>query len=92
MAAGTATLGQPAAECAGRLLGWGKTACAAWIYAGGAHHTAFSYAVTAEMMEDFAAMAGVELVVIDAETRLRAFKQELRDNDLYYHLSQGLTS
>ena len=35
-----------------------KTACAAWIYAGGAHHTGFSQAVTAEHMEDFAEMAG----------------------------------
>ena len=44
------------------------TAVAAWIYAGGAHHTGFSQAVTTEMLEDFAAMAGVELVVIDRDT------------------------
>jgi L-arabinose isomerase len=67
-----------------------KTACAAWIYAGGAHHTAYSYVVRAEHLEDFAEIAGVELVVIDAETRLREFKNELRQNDLYYVLSQGL--
>jgi L-arabinose isomerase len=67
-----------------------KTACAAWIYAGGAHHTAYSYAVTAEHLEDFAEIAGVELVVIGAETRLREFKNELRQNDLYYILVQGL--
>ena len=67
-----------------------KTACAAWIYAGGAHHTAYSYAVTAEHLEDFAEIAGVELVVIDADTRLREFKNELRQNDLYYVLAQGL--
>jgi len=67
-----------------------KTACAAWIYAGGAHHTGYSYAVTTEHIEDFAAIAGVELAVIDAETRLREFRQDLRLSDLYYVLAQGL--
>ena len=67
-----------------------KTACAAWIYAGGAHHTGYSYAVTTEMIEDFAQIAGVELVVINDDTRLREFKNELRQNDLYYVLAQGL--
>lgn len=66
------------------------TAAAAWIHAGGAHHTAFSLGVTAEHLEDWAAMAGVELVVIDSETRLREFKKELRWNEMYYHLAQGL--
>ncbi len=67
-----------------------KTACAAWIYAGGAHHTGFSQAVTTEHMEDFAEMAGIELVVIDADTNLRSFKQDLRHNEIYYHLIPGL--
>jgi len=67
-----------------------KTACAAWIYAGGAHHTGYSYAVTTEMLEDFATIAGIELAVIDAKTELRSFKQELRQNDLYYALAQGI--
>ncbi|MFC4454145.1 L-arabinose isomerase [Deinococcus sonorensis] len=67
-----------------------KTACAAWIYAGGAHHTGYSTSLTAEHIEDFAAIAGVELAVIDAGTQLRAFRQELRLNDLYYVLAQGL--
>jgi L-arabinose isomerase len=69
-----------------------KTACAAWICAGGAHHTGYSYSVTAEHMEDFAEVAGVELVVIDANTQLRGFKQELRQNEIYYHLAPGLRS
>ncbi len=69
-----------------------KTACAAWIHAGGAHHTAYSYTVTTEMLEDFATIAGIELVVIDKDTKLRAFESELRYNDLYYHLAQGLAS
>ena len=67
-----------------------KTACAAWIHAGGAHHTGYSYSVTTEHMEDFAEIAGIELAVIDGDTRLRSFKQELRQNDLYYALAQGL--
>jgi L-arabinose isomerase len=67
-----------------------KTACAAWIHAGGAHHTGFSYAVTTEHMEDFAAMAGIELAIIDAKTELRAFKQQLRNDEIYYHLAPGL--
>ena len=67
-----------------------KTAAAAWIHAGGAHHTGFSLALTTEHLEDFATMAGMEFLIIDRDTKLRSFKQELRWNDLYYHLSKGL--
>jgi L-arabinose isomerase len=67
-----------------------KTAAAAWILAGGAHHTGFSLALTAEYMEDFAEMAGMEFLLIDNDTRLAAFKKELRWNDLYYQLAKGL--
>ena len=67
-----------------------KTAVAAWIYAGGAHHTVYSYPVTSEFLEDFADMTGTELVVIDAGTRLRELKNELRQNELTYALAQGL--
>jgi len=69
-----------------------QLAASAWIYAGGAHHTGFSQAVTTDMIEDFAAIAGVELVVIDAETRLRQFKQALNWNEVYYALRGGLVS
>jgi L-arabinose isomerase len=55
-----------------------ETATTAWIYGGGAHHTAFSQAVTSEMLEDFAEMAGLEFLLIDNETTLREFKRELR--------------
>ena len=55
-----------------------NTACAAWIYAGGAHHTVFSQNLTTEYFEDFAEMFGLELTVIDAKTDLRQFKNELR--------------
>lgn len=61
-----------------------KTGAAAWILAGGAHHTAFSQALTAEHLEDLAEMAGIEFVLIDKQTTLRAFKQELRWNAAYY--------
>jgi L-arabinose isomerase len=67
-----------------------KTACAAWIQAGGAHHTGFSYAVKVEHLEDLAEIAQIELVVIDQGTQIRSFKQELRNNEIYYHLAQGL--
>ena len=67
-----------------------KTACAAWILAGGAHHTVYSYAVTSEHVEDLAEIAGVEVVIIDAHTRLRELKADLRHDDLAFALSQGL--
>jgi L-arabinose isomerase len=67
-----------------------KVACAAWILAGGAHHTGYSYAVTKEHLEDFATIAGIELVVIDADTKLGQFKQDLRTNEVYYHLAHGI--
>jgi len=67
-----------------------KVAAGAWIYAGGAHHTAFSQSLTPEHLEDYAEMAGIEFVLIDRETRLRELKKELRWNEAYYHLSRGL--
>jgi L-arabinose isomerase len=57
-----------------------KVGAAAWIYAGGAHHTGFSHALTVEHMEDFAEIAGIEFVRIDADTQLYQFRQELRWN------------
>ena len=67
-----------------------KVAAAAWIYAGGAHHTSFSYAVTAEHLKDFTSMAGIEFMLIDEKTEVENFKEKLRWNDLYYHLAKGL--
>lgn len=63
-----------------------KTACTAWILAGGAHHTCYSQNLTAEYIEDFAEMAGVEFVLIGKNTSLYQLKNELRWNDLYYHI------
>jgi L-arabinose isomerase len=67
-----------------------KVAAAAWILAGGAHHTGFSQAVTAAHLEDFAAMAGMEFLLIDDNTNLSTFKKELKWNEIYYYLAKGL--
>jgi len=61
-----------------------KTAAAAWILAGGAHHTCYSQNLTAEYLEDFAAIAGIEYILINDKTDLYQFKNELRWNELYY--------
>ena len=61
-----------------------RTGCAAWIYAGGAHHTGYSQNLTREHMEDFASFANIEYVVIGKQTDLYQFKNELRWNDVYY--------
>ncbi|HLP76436.1 MAG TPA: L-arabinose isomerase [Candidatus Paceibacterota bacterium] len=82
----------PVAQALWKPLPNFEDACAAWIHAGGAHHTGFSQAVTTEMLEDFAAIAGIELVVIDADTKLRSFKQELLWNDCAYGVKSGWVS
>jgi L-arabinose isomerase len=69
-----------------------EIAATAWIYAGGAHHTGFSQAVTTEMLEDFAGMADLELAIIDARTNVRDFQQQLRNNEVYYALRRGWTT
>lgn len=61
-----------------------KVGAAAWILAGGAHHTVYSQAIGTDCIEMFCEMADIELVVIDEETRLRSFKQELRWNEAAY--------
>jgi L-arabinose isomerase len=63
-----------------------KTAASSWILAGGAHHTGFSLSLSVEHLEDYAAMAGLEFLIIDRETTVRDFKKELKWNDLYYRL------
>ena len=64
-----------------------KTGCTAWILAGGAHHTGYSQNLTAEHMQDFADMAGIEFALIDKDTRLREFRNELRWNEAYYQIN-----
>jgi L-arabinose isomerase len=60
-----------------------------WIYAGGAHHTGFSHAVTASQLEDFAEMANLEHLFIGESTSVPEFKRELRCNEAYYGMSRG---
>ena len=61
-----------------------QTGAEAWILAGGAHHTAFSYDLTAEQMGDWAEFMGIEAVYIDKDTTIRQFKNELRWNSAAY--------
>jgi len=63
---------------------------AAWIYAGGTHHSAFTLALTPDYIETFAEFADVEYVVIDKDTCVTEFKKELRWNEIYYMLANGL--
>lgn len=63
---------------------------AAWILAGGTHHSCFSYSVTPEYWEDYAEIAGIEMVHIDKDTTLENFKRELRYNEVYYLLNKSL--
>jgi L-arabinose isomerase len=68
-----------------------KVAASAWMYAGGAHHTCFSQALTAEHLRDFAEIAGIEFLRIGQDTRLNEFKNELRWNQVYYLLRNGIS-
>ena len=65
------------------------TACSAWILAGGAHHTCYSQNLTAEHLEDFAEMAGIEMVLIGKDTKLYPFKNELRWSEVYYKVGHA---
>lgn len=60
------------------------TGAEAWILAGGAHHTAFSYDLSVEQMEDWASYMGIESVIIDKNTDIRTLKNELRWNSIAY--------
>jgi len=61
-----------------------KTGCAAWIYGGGAHHTAYSQNLTAEHLQDFADMANIEFLRIGKDTRIDQFRNEIRWNEVAY--------
>ena len=65
-----------------------EIAATAWILAGGAHHTVYSQAINTEYMEDFADIAGIELLVIDEKTTVRDFKDRINANEAYYHMFQ----
>ncbi|GEO03131.1 L-arabinose isomerase [Adhaeribacter aerolatus] len=65
-----------------------KTGAAAWILAGGAHHTCYSQNLTSEHLQDFAEMAGIECVLIDKDTKLNQFRNELRWSEVYYQINK----
>ncbi len=62
----------------------------AWILAGGTHHSCFSFALTTEMMEDYAEIADIEMLIIDKDTTIRQFRQDIRYNEVYYMLNKAL--
>jgi L-arabinose isomerase len=66
-----------------------RTSTEAWLTAGGPHHTVLSSAIGVEELADLADMVGVELLVIDADTKIREFAKEIRWNQAYYRLAQG---
>ena len=66
------------------------TSAACWLTAGAAHHTVMSTAVGIDVFRDFAEMAQTELLVIDEDTTVRGFQKEVRWNQAYYRLAQGL--
>ena len=66
------------------------TSAAAWLTAGAAHHTVMSTQVGVEVFEDFAEIARTELLVIDEDTTLKGFTKEVRWNQAYHRLAQGL--
>ena len=66
-----------------------STSAESWLQAGGPHHTVLSTAVGTAELTDFAAMAAVELLIIDDSTTTRSFSNELRWNQAYYRLAQG---
>ncbi|HEX3077904.1 MAG TPA: L-arabinose isomerase [Lachnospiraceae bacterium] len=58
----------------------------AWVLAGGAHHTSFSFDVSAEHLVDWAEMVGIECLLINKDTNIHNFKNEIRWNDLTWKL------
>ena len=67
-----------------------STSAACWLIAGAAHHTVMTTAVGIDVFQDFAEIAGIELLVIDEATQLRAFQREIRWNQAYHRLAQGI--
>jgi L-arabinose isomerase len=66
------------------------TAAEAWLMAGGPHHTALTSSLGIEAIADFADIADLELVTIDAATTPGAFKRELRWNQAYWFMKRAL--
>ncbi|MDE5982468.1 MAG: L-arabinose isomerase, partial [Duncaniella sp.] len=62
----------------------------AWMLAGGTHHSCFAYGVTPEYWEDYAEIAGIEMVHIEKNTTLENFRRDLRLGEVYYMLNKSL--
>jgi L-arabinose isomerase len=67
-----------------------RTSATSWLIAGAAHHTVMTNQLGVEAWEDFARIAGIELLVIDEATTVRSFEDAVRANAAYYRLAQGL--
>ena len=65
------------------------TSAESWITAGAPHHTVLSTAVGTDELSQFANLLGVELLVIDADTKRRDFDDRIRWNQAYYRLARG---
>ena len=61
----------------------------AWLLAGGPHHTVLSSAIEVETLSDFADMVETELLLIDSDTTMRSFRNEVRWNQAYFRLARG---
>ncbi|MBL4575873.1 MAG: L-arabinose isomerase [Opitutaceae bacterium] len=68
-----------------------KTSAASWIYAGGSHHPVFSKALTSEVLEDFAVIAGIEVVLINDKTTVSELRRDLRLGEVYHHSAKGFS-
>ena len=67
-----------------------EVGAAAWMMAGGTHHSCFSYDLDREYWEDYAEIAGIEHLHIGKETTLEGFRKDLRINEVYYLLNKAL--
>jgi L-arabinose isomerase len=66
------------------------TSATAWLTAGAAHHTVMSTAIGVDVLKDFATIAGLEILIIDNATTITEFEKEVRWNQAYHRLAQGL--
>ena len=62
----------------------------AWMLAGGSHHTVLTNSVSEATIQDFARIAGVELVNIDSSTTSVSIRKELQWSSAYYRLAAKL--
>lgn len=61
-----------------------KTSAAAWMYAGGAHHTVYTQTLSAQQLVDWADMLGIESLVIGKESTVQSVRAQLRTNEAAY--------